>query len=73
MARVRCTAPYCSSGMTSMGPCLVCKGKGWVEEAERVVNPRPGQCPYNACGGECRGAGYYYYRGARIDCSLKAN
>ncbi len=73
MARVRCTAPYCSSGMTPTGPCIICKGTGWAEQAERDPDALPGQCPYNACGGECGGKGYYYYEGgARIDCSLGA-
>ena len=71
MARMRCTAPYCRSGMTPTDPCLVCKGTGWVEQAE-PVSSLPGQCPYNACGGLCGGKGYYYYQSVRIDCSLKA-
>ena len=70
MVRIRCTAPFCRSGMTNTGPCLICKGTGWVERAERVSS-LPGQCPYNACGGECEGKGYYYYQGVRIDCGLK--
>ena len=71
MGKTRCTAPYCRSGMTPTGPCLICGGSGYVEQAD-YVSSLPGQCPYNACGGACQGRGYYYYKGVRIDCSLKA-
>jgi hypothetical protein len=30
---------------------------------------RPTDCPYNACGGLCKGKGYYDYRGTTIFCS----
>ena len=71
MGRVRCTAPGCRYGMTATGPCIICKGTGYAEQAERISTRSPGECPYNACGGKCGGKGYYYYKGFLIDCSLK--
>lgn len=70
-----CTGLGCSSGyvLSFRGGqpvydvCSRCGGTGRVA-GPSPAEPRDAGCPYNACGGRCRGAGYYDYHGTMISC-----
>lgn len=74
MTEVKC--PRCTNGRvyTRVGvemawlTCPVCKGKGHVDEREGARLADPEACPFNACGGQCKGKGYYRYRDRTIYC-----
>lgn len=78
MGRTRCLASGCSGGYIrtyflgnlTQRMCGVCRGTGWTAGREIREAPRPGKCPYGACGDKCRGKGHYDYMGHTIWCHL---
>ena len=71
METMRCPASGCRNGyIPNLGPCIVCKGTGRVERRSLVQPVKEGACPYNACGGACKGKGYYDYKGHTIYCNV---
>ena len=77
MATMTCPGAGCRNGyrynwvggqMLTM-VCGVCNGRGRVERRDPVPTRSSTDCPYGACGGECRGKGYYTYQGHTIRCS----
>ena len=78
MATMKCPASGCRNGyiynfvggLMTTRVCIVCKGTGRVGRKEPVQPVKAGACPYNACGGVCKGKGYYDYKGFTIYCNV---